>query len=123
MDNSYHRTYNLNRYRRLRAECLEKLGGKCAICGTTQNLEFDHIDPKTKSIELGKLLNVSQAIRDAELLKCQLLCKQHHLAKSREEAGVAHGEGKSGKRNCPCTPCKIRKAEYMREYNKIRKGK
>ena len=27
---------------------IERLGGKCVKCGTTENLQFDHIDPNTK---------------------------------------------------------------------------
>lgn len=121
MDPEYHREYNLTRYHRLRLEYIEQLGGQCTVCGSTEQLEFDHIDPSTKTIDVGKLLNVSKVVREAELKKCQLLCKPHHIEKSRREREVVHGGGLSGKKNCPCGPCKDRKAQYMREYAARRK--
>lgn len=56
----------------------------------------------------------------AELKKCQLLCHDCHREKTLKEISVDHGEGLSGKKNCPCAPCKQRKSEYMVEYNKRR---
>ena len=117
--NEYMKEYNLKRYYRVRSECVEALGGKCVRCGTTESLEFDHIDRHTKSFDVGKLLNYSKAKRDSELLKCQLLCTQCHILKGdeyRDQKQVGHGEGLSGKRNCPCKECKARKAEYMKNY-------
>ena len=91
MDADYHRAYNLARYHRLRAEYIELLGGQCAVCGSCEQLEFDHVDPSTKTIDIGRLLNVSKEVRDAEMSKCQLLCKLHHIRKTSREAGVEHG--------------------------------
>jgi 5-methylcytosine-specific restriction endonuclease McrA len=36
-------------YARRRAALLAKLGGKCALCGSDHGLEFDHIDPATRT--------------------------------------------------------------------------
>jgi hypothetical protein len=55
-----------------------------------------------------------------ELSKCQLLCNDCHLDKSKLEGSlgtVDHGGGISGKKNCPCVLCKTRKAEYMKNYH------
>lgn len=117
----YHRRYNRERYRRLRAEYVQRLGGVCIDCGSKENLEFDHDDASTKSFDIGKLLNYSKATREAELDKCVLRCSSCHKKKS-VRAGdvktVEHGGGLSGKRNCPCLPCKARKAEYMRNNSR-----
>ena len=118
-DVEYHRVYNLARYHRLRAEYIVLLEGKCVDCGTDQNLEFDHNDADSKSFDVGKLLNYSKEVREAELLKCVLRCSPCHRKKSVREGdirSVGHGEGKSGKRNCSCKPCRTRKAEYMKNY-------
>jgi hypothetical protein len=80
--NEYHRQYNIRRYHRLRAEYIEKLGGCCIDCGTVENLEFDHPDPRTKEFSIGRMLNVSKAKRDAEVAKCVLRCKPCHTEKS-----------------------------------------
>ena len=39
------------RRRKKRDILREHLGGKCVMCGTTENLQFDHIDASTKSFE------------------------------------------------------------------------
>ena len=118
----YHRTYNRERYRRLRAEYVELLDGKCIDCGSTENLEFDHIDASKKSFDIGKLLNYSKAARDEELKKCTLRCSSCHKKKSvlaGDIKTVEHGGGASGKRNCPCVLCKARKAEWMKNYRSV----
>ena len=48
------RNYQRNRYKRNRNEAVAKLGGKCVVCETTGQLEFDHIDPATKESKLRK---------------------------------------------------------------------
>ena len=66
-----------------KAYLIEMLGGKCVGCGTTQNLQFDHIDRKQKSFTIGKMLESSlenKLIPEAK--KCQLLCKSCHQVKT-----------------------------------------
>ena len=65
---------------------------KCAKCGSTDRLEIDHIDPKTK---------VSHAVwswakerRDAELAKCQVLCYEHHKQKTKIDIRQMDPNGK-----------------------------
>ena len=80
----YFRKYSKTYYRQRRSELLNRLGGECVICGSTENLEFDHVDPNTKSLSIGKLLSYSKETVDEELKKCQLLCKECHKAKTKE---------------------------------------
>ena len=66
-----------------KAYLIEMLGGKCVGCGTTENLQFDHIDRKQKSFTIGKRLEYSledKLIPEAK--KCQLLCKTCHQIKT-----------------------------------------
>lgn len=35
--------------------------------------------------------------------------------------GVEHGDGLTGKKGCPCAPCKARKSQYMKQYRQDRK--
>ena len=116
--NEYMRKYNLARYHARRAEAIERLGGACVDCASISSLEFDHEDASTKSFEIGRLLNVSKARFEEELLKCVLRCGPCHVEKSMREDWnvVEHGGGSSGKKNCPCALCKARKAEYMKNY-------
>ncbi len=65
--------------------CIEYLGGKCVKCGTTHNLQFDHIKREGKKYEIStKLTNKWDNIKE-ELDKCQLLCAPCHLEKTASE--------------------------------------
>jgi hypothetical protein len=71
----------LKRMQKLR----EAFGNKCASCGATENLHFDHIDPSTKINAVGNLATCSGFDKCyQEALKCQLLCKSCHKKKSIE---------------------------------------
>tara|TARA_B100001113_G_C20646390_1_gene421485 strand:- start:36 stop:539 length:504 start_codon:yes stop_codon:yes gene_type:complete len=67
------------RKRRLQ-EMKDKLGNKCVKCGSTENLEFDHIDPKTKCFNVNPQDSWEKTL--PELYKCQLLCKPCHTEKT-----------------------------------------
>lgn len=93
-----------------RSRLLALLGGKCVRCGTTERLQFDHIDPKTMSFRLGKAFGGKWEKLLGESKKCQLLCKDCHWTKTRLERGLE--EPKHGTVNmynnlkCRCLPCK-----------------
>jgi hypothetical protein len=116
------RKYLAERYQSRKAEGVVKLGGKCAGCGTTENLEFDHVDRADKTKSIAKLMIGSLENFRKELEKCQLLCSSCHQRKTSSEMSVPHGGGKSGRKNCKCRPCKNRKNEYMREFRRKTAG-
>ena len=68
-----------------RAICLEYLGGKCVKCGTTHNLQFDHIKREGKKYEITRRLSNNLNNLKEELDKCQLLCYTCHLEKTAKE--------------------------------------
>lgn len=72
-------------YRRylIRQEMLALLGNKCVQCDATSNLEFDHIDPSLKLFTIASGLDKPRKILLDEIAKCQLLCKRHHIVKTR----------------------------------------
>lgn len=122
--NEYMSKYMSERYKRRRAAALEQLGGKCAICGSTDELEIDHKDPKQKSFSIGKALaGGSEQKIQAELAKCQLLCKKHHQEKSLAESGKKKAEcgTLSGYRYCRCERCKEAKRMHDKNYKKKRR--
>ena len=61
-------------------EMKDKLGNKCVKCGATKNLQFDHIDPKTKCFNVNPQDSWEKTL--PELYKCQLLCPSCHLEKT-----------------------------------------
>ena len=89
MGREYHRDYAKKWYHARRAEYVSLLGGKCAECGTTEKLQFDHKDRKTKKFAIGKLFTKSQAVVAEEITKCQLLCFPCHIEKSRPEISAS----------------------------------
>lgn len=110
------RPYLMRRYRERRAAAVERLGGCCVDCGTTERLEFDHRDAQGKSYDVGKFW--TRRDWQAEVDKCDLRCRNCHTAKSLRSGDlpvVGHGEGAAGKSGCLCTLCKERKAQYMKE--------
>ena len=61
---------------------VDMLGGKCVGCGTTEKLQFDHIDRHKKAFCISKHLasKIDKLIEEAE--KCQLLCDDCHKIKT-----------------------------------------
>ncbi|GGJ58924.1 hypothetical protein [Glutamicibacter ardleyensis] len=108
--------YRARRYQSRMKAMIRLLGGHCAKCDSQTNLQFDHIDPRTKKFTIAERWDASPLVLIPELAKCQLLCEPCHIQKSAEEKSVEHGGGESGKRNCKCAPCRARKNEYMRRW-------
>ena len=71
------------RRQRNRQDRIEYLGGKCVGCGTTENLEFDHIDRTLKEFTISKKPDYTFERIKPELDKCRLLCKDCHAVKTR----------------------------------------
>lgn len=77
-----------------RQKALDFLGGKCVECGSTEDLHFDHIDPKTKVFTISRSLNRRWEVLQVELEKCQLLCAPHHRDKTKRNVEHAGGWNK-----------------------------
>jgi hypothetical protein len=73
----------------LKEEARKKLGGKCLWCGTTENLEFDHIDPAQKQFTISSF-PCSLEMWWKEVEKCRLLCKVCHKKHSDAEMSAKH---------------------------------
>lgn len=78
-----HNERNKQYYREKRELLINTLGGKCVICGETNHdlLEFDHINPFTKNIDVSAHLTSTQLIQN-EICKLQLLCRNCHKYKT-----------------------------------------
>ena len=124
--NKYMREYLKRRHHERRAKAVEKLGGKCARCGSAENLEFDHIDRTKKSISIERMWLVSQERHDAELAKCQLLCDSCHTIKSIYDIGKKPARGTHGTisayRYCKCDLCREANRKTSREYMRRRRN-
>ena len=117
--NDYHREYQLRKYHKFKEEILNILGNKCIICGSTENLEIDHINREEKSFSLSKSWPNRKNLNE-ELQKCQLLCKIHHQEKTLTDlnqvsAKTTHGT-LSSYRYCKCDLCRKAKSDHNRNY-------
>jgi hypothetical protein len=78
------------RRRAIKELLVEEAGGRCALCGYDRYvgaLHFHHVEPQSKSFDLGRV-GVTQSLERArdEARKCVLLCGNCH---AEVEAGVA----------------------------------
>ncbi len=81
---SYMRCYLKRRYTERFQAAVRQLGGRCVQCGSMVDLQFDHIQPCTKSFEISdKIAQYAWWRIEVELKKCQLLCFQCHVEKSK----------------------------------------
>ena len=65
-----------------RQKIKDYLGGKCVGCGTTENLQFDHLDRTQKEFNISRNVCMAWDKLTAEADKCQLLCKDCHNVKT-----------------------------------------
>lgn len=104
-----------NWIRQRRLDAIAEFGGQCVKCGSKENLEFDHVDPKTKLVCIAVTWSWAEEKRRAELAKCQLLCEECHKAKTAKDRGYKtrpHGTLTSYKRySCRCKLCRSANAE------------
>ena len=77
--------YMKRRWEERRALAVEFLGGKCSVCETEENLQFDHINPEEKTMTIAKASSRSEEFFWAEVRKCQLLCEPHHKIKTAQD--------------------------------------
>lgn len=76
-----HRKAAQNERHELKKQALELLGGKCICCGYKGvALEFHHRDPKLKKFTISEGIFRALPWEDLkqEVLKCVLLCANHH---------------------------------------------
>ncbi len=120
--NAYMRKYIGERYHRRRNEAKAKLGGKCAACGATENLEFDHVDHRSKTAEIAKVWTYSNKKFWAEIKKCQLLCESCHREKTYRDLGWKKAKGVHGApgshRYCKCELCMKAWRDYQKAHRK-----
>lgn len=85
-----------------------RLGNKCTHCSSTKQLQFDHINPDTKSFRISHARSVSLKRLEEEIKKCQLLCINCHKKKTKEEYSKklkVHGTVYGYHRGCRCIFC------------------
>ena len=83
--------YNKNKKQKL----LDQFGSCCNACGSTENLQFDHLDKHTKKGNVTTILytrGFDEAVEEEK--KCQLLCAECHRIKTtihHDNQSLLHG--------------------------------
>ena len=94
--------------------------GPCKKCGSSLNLQLDHIIPVGKYHDNSKIWEWTLIRRTHELSQCQILCKSCHSIKTRQEnieSGkrfIKHGRARY-RAGCKCQVCKDSAAKHKRE--------
>ena len=91
-------------------------GRACVNCGSKENLQVDHIDPKTKVS--SNIWSWSRERLELELKKCQALCENcHHAKTGQENRTVVHGTaGMYQHQMCRCSECCLWKSLSNKKY-------
>lgn len=95
--------------------------GPCVKCGSTTELEADHVDPALKISH--RIWSFSPAKRHAELAKCQVLCYECHKKKTAVEQTkpLVHGTYNAyNQKGCRCATCKDWNRDRMRDWRASR---
>jgi 5-methylcytosine-specific restriction endonuclease McrA len=118
------------KYLEKKLEFISYLGGKCKHCCSTEDLQFDHIDPKEKKFNILKhwASNKTELLKQ-ELDKCQLLCKTCHSIKTKEDFSTnrierfhTHGSMYTWmKKKCKCEICTVAKNLWSINRNQKRR--
>lgn len=116
--------YMRERRKNIRLKILEQLGNKCSICGSSFDLEVNHVDRKQKVNSISRMYDYPWEVISEEIKKCNLLCKACHVSYTAKQwangeiqppnKGVRrqyeHGTlGMYNNRGCRCEECKIAK--------------
>lgn len=96
---------------------IDSKGGVCAKCGSSDQLEVDHIDRSLKTMSPTKIWSRTEEIRNKELINCQVLCNSCHKEKTAIERYVEnpHGVYAKYKYGCRCDLCRAANAARSRK--------
>lgn len=99
-----------------------RAGKVCVQCGSTKDIQFDHKDPTQKVTH--RIWSWSKKRREAEIAKCQPLCKKCHNLKTKTQDPRRQpcGTPASYSRGCRCDDCKRGHSIYLSDY-RIRTGR
>ena len=89
---------NKQRRARIKAELLQRRGGKCKACGYTKSFSalcFHHIDPASKGFNISgvRLTSISRQLLEDEADKCDVFCLNCHT-ELHDSEGWVHEDGK-----------------------------
>jgi hypothetical protein len=121
----YMREYMANRYHQKRKEVIDRLGGRCIRCGSTEGpFHLDHKNASKKTMRASDLHSVNDKRFESELKNLQVLCEDCYHIKSFENwdyskrtPKVTHGSyWFYRKYRCRCPACVKAYTEKQKEW-------
>lgn len=116
--------YMRNRREDKKCRARQLLGNACVQCGSTIDLQFDHINPTTKHNTIANMFSHGEKLFLEEIAKCQLLCRTCHIEKTRIDFGWSDPDNRHGTHTsythdkCRCRECCQAHTNYMRRYRR-----
>lgn len=91
---------------------------RCLKCGATDNLEIHHRDPAEK--ESHRIWSWSTTRLEAELAKCDVLCRDCHILYHKIEilSKRQHGSSNTYKNGCRCPACREAHRQCAANYKR-----
>lgn len=128
----YMREYMANRYHQTRKRILDRLGGKCVRCGTSEGpLHLDHKDASKKTMRASDLHSVNDQKFENELKNLQILCSECHKNKTKNSWDYGSNVNRPThgsywfyrKYRCRCPACVKAYTEKQKEWRQDLKSK
>lgn len=101
-------------------------GKACVKCNATSDLQLDHINPAEKIDH--NIWSWSEESRNAEIKKCQILCKECHKRKTKDDLRkmfskpIEHGTATAYEhKGCRCELCRDARGK-ARKKRKLKNG-
>jgi 5-methylcytosine-specific restriction endonuclease McrA len=113
-DKDKQREYQRLWIRSRRAEWIASQGN-CSKCGSSDQVEVDHIDPVLKTMDPRHIWSRRKETRDKELQNCQVLCFSCHKEKTALWRLPEHGTIGRYQNGCRCADCKTARRLKGRE--------
>lgn len=121
----YMREYMANRYHQKRQEVIDRLGGRCARCGSTEGkFHLDHKDKSKKTMRASDLHSVNDQRFESEIKNLQILCEDCHREKTKEAWDYSTPKPSHGtywfyrKYRCRCPACVKAYTRKQKEWRK-----
>lgn len=90
--------------------------GPCARCGSIKSLEVHHVRPEDK-IEHW-VWSWRKERRDAELAKCEVLCRKCHLIQTGKDFGWWKHGARGYQNGCRCEECRAGHNARAKDYTR-----
>ncbi len=102
----------LETYHARRAEAIASMGGRCADCGSTENLHIVKRPGTTEKFTVSNIWSREPVTRARLYSLCHLLCGEHAKAKMWNKGSLKHGAYWAAyKKKCPCETCEVYRKE------------